>query len=920
MLLAEWPLAMQAILSHRVDDMDFTDAIRRAKANAPFLRDALDAQPDLAALLAAGDLASAFDYCAAAGDGAGDIGVALRKERLALALTVAIGDLAGALSLEDVTQRLSDFADRALDAAIRDAIVRRCPDVDPAGFAAIALGKHGGQELNYSSDIDPILIYDPDTLPRRGRDEPGEAAQRIARQIVETLSARTEHGYVFRVDLRLRPASEVSPLAISVNTAISHYESSALAWEQAAFIRSRAAAGDVALGQSFLSAIRPFIWRRSLDFGTIDEIGRLTAKIRDHYAGGQALGPGFDVKRGRGGIREVEFFAQTHQLIHGGRNPALRVRKTCDALSKLAEIQSISADDAHMLASHYRRLRTIEHRLQMIDDHQTHSLPRDWAALDRVAQLDGMADGRALLSELDVVSSATAARYDALLATFRRDEAQKTVTTLPDSPPLLADIMASLGFDDPGNVADMITNWRGGGVRAIRSVPARAAFEAVLPALMQALAKAPDAGQALNRWDNLLRSLPSAINIFRLLEARPDLLGRVMAILSHAPALADDLARRGDLMDTLIDRSALDPMPCVPDLAAQMAASEAGDDYERLLDAVRLKVGEKRFGLGVQLIEASADPLEIAAGYCRVAEAALTTLTQATIAEFQQNHGRFANSALIILALGRLGGGALTHASDLDVVFMFSGDPEGESDGRRPLGVTHYYQRLAQRVIAALSVPTATGALYEVDTRLRPSGAQGLLAVPVASFMRYQREDAWTWEHMALCRARVVYGDGAALEGDIRRFLAEPRDMARLSADLLEMRATMAQHKPPAGPLDIKLVRGGLVDIEFLVHGLQLRHGTALVPSVAEALRLLVAQGHLPETIIAAHDLFTRLLVTLRLVSPDSSLPPSSSRAIVAAAAHEAGWDQLLADLASARRQVADCWATSFDQTLELDP
>ena len=360
---------------------DWTGALARAEAHSPYLSRAMDRLPQLVSLLAAGEGEAALAWARGAGAGCEDVGTALRREKLAMALALAIGDLAGAFPLLKVTGELTALADRAMDAAIADAIRRRVPDAEPAGFLALALGKHGAGELNYSSDIDPILLYDPRLLPRRSRDEPGEAAQRVARTLVETLAHQTGDGYVFRVDLRLRPASEVSPLAITIDAALTHYESSALAWERAAFIRARACAGDVAAGEGFLTAIRPFVWRKSLDFGAIQEIGRLTARIRANQRGGHAVGPGFDLKKGRGGIREVEFYAQTHQLIHGGRNTALRLRGTRASLDALAEAGIIAAADARVLGDSYDRLRVLEHRLQMVSDQQTHSLPTDATAL-----------------------------------------------------------------------------------------------------------------------------------------------------------------------------------------------------------------------------------------------------------------------------------------------------------------------------------------------------------------------------------------------------------------------------------------------------------------------------------------------------------------------------------------------------------
>ncbi|HEX4846505.1 MAG TPA: bifunctional [glutamine synthetase] adenylyltransferase/[glutamine synthetase]-adenylyl-L-tyrosine phosphorylase, partial [Novosphingobium sp.] len=818
---------------------DWTHAIARARAHAPFLAQGLDRLPALEALLAAGQGEAALAWARAAGEGAPDTGSALRREKLALATALGVGDLAGAFPLGRVVAELSGFADRALDTAIAAAIRARVPDAEPAGFIALALGKHGAEELNYSSDIDPILLYDPATLPRRERDEPGEAAQRVARTLMQLMSHVDHEGYVFRVDLRLRPASEVSPLAIPIGAALTHYESSALAWERAAFIRARACAGDIPAGEAFLAAIRPFVWRRSLDFGAIAEIGRLTQRIRANHTGPVRPGPGFNLKQGRGGIREVEFFAQTHQLIHGGRNPALRLRGTRASLDALAEAGLIAAEDARVLGDSYDRLRTLEHRLQMVADQQTHSLPSDPAALDNVARLEGLPDGAALVAELEAITEAVGTRYDGLIAQYAEEGVAAPRAT---GGAALTEKLAGMGFADPEGLSARIEGWRSGKLRALRSDAAREAFDAMLAPLLAAFAKAPEPERALLRWEQLLTNLPSAVNLFRLLEARPALAELLARILGLAPPLADALARRADLLDPLIDASAFDLPGSTEDLVARLSAGEADDDYERLLDRVRRRVGELRFKLGVQLIEGSRDPAEIGQALCRVAEAALTVLTRAATAEFERVHGKVPGGELVIMGYGRLGGGALTHASDLDLVFLFTGDHGAESDGARPLGATLYFNRLAQRVIAALSVPTAEGALYEVDTRLRPSGAQGPIAVSLDAFARYQRETAWTWEHMALARARVLHGPEAGraeLDAIIRAVLELDRDPAKLRADVLEMRAAMAAHKPAKGPLDVKLARGGLVDIEFLVHYLQLRDHRALVPSIGAAVAAL---------------------------------------------------------------------------------
>jgi glutamate-ammonia-ligase adenylyltransferase len=821
-----------------------------------------------------------------------------------MALALGVGDLAGSLALEEVVESLSGFADRALDEALAAVIAARTPGVEPLGFAVIALGKLGSRELNYSSDIDLIYLYDPATLPRRPREEPSQAAVRIGQQLTETLQRRDGEGYVFRVDLRLRPSPEVTPIALPVDAAISHYESSALPWERAAFIRARVAAGDRGLGHYFLDAIHPFVWRRSLDFGAIGELQSITGRIRDHYAEGQAFGPGYDLKRGRGGIREIEFFAQMHQLIHGGREPSLRAAPTLDALGALAEAGRIPLPEADALGRGYRLLRTIEHRLQMVDDRQTHSLPDDPAALDNVARLHGLAAGGDLLDLIRPHVERVAEIYQGI--------GTESMPGLPLARDRLEARLASAGFADPAAAAARIEAWRSGKPRSLRTAPAREAFEAMLPALVEAFGAAPDSMRALNRFDDLVSKLPSAVNMYRLLEARPGFTELLATLMCHAPALADQLGRRPELLDGLIDSSAFAPAPPVAELIEGFSRPERADeDYQLTLDRVRRRVNERRFALGAQLVLARRDPIEVAEGYSRVAEAAVDVLADATIAEFEARHGRVPGSELLILGLGRLGGAALTYASDLDLVYLFSGTHEAVSDGPKPLRATDYFNRLAPRVTAALSVATAAGPLYDVDTRLRPSGKDGLIAITLDSFADYQQHRAWTWEHMALTRGRPVYGSEqgkAALAAIVRQTLALPRDPAKVTADAVAMRRDMARHKPPGGPFDIKLGEGGLVDLEFAVHTLQLRHGIGLHPRLEDALADLTQAGLTSPEIDPALRLLTRMLVTLRLVSPNSAEPPPASRPLVARACGLADWDALLAAHGAARQRVAELW------------
>ncbi len=876
-------------------------ALARAERHSPFLREAMKAQPAIAdSFLAEGAQAAAELALSLDGE---SLEAELRHRRRGLALAVALGDLSGELSLETATRLLSDFADSAIDQALRAAILERVPDAQPGGFAVIAMGKLGSSELNYSSDVDLLLLFDAATLPRREREDAGEAAVRIGRRLIELLQKRTADGYVERVDLRLRPSPEVTPIALPVHAAISHYESSALPWERAAFIRARAAAGDVELGERFLDAIQPFVWRRSLDFGVIDEVRQISARIRDHFAQGSSIGPAFDLKRGRGGIREVEFFVQIQQMIHGGRDPTVRAPATLDAIAALTSAGRLEEETAGELADAYRLLRTIEHRVQMVDDAQTHLIPVQPEAIDNVAQLDGLENGQALIEKLRPHVERAGAIFDGLASDERRQ--------LSNDPDILGRELASLGFTDPPQAARHIADWRSGKARSLRSPAAQQAFEAMLPGLLQAIAAGTDPDYALNRLSDIVERLSSGVNLFRLLEARPPLAELLAKVLAHAPALAEQLARRPELFEGLFDASSFAMPPEASEFAQLLADAMRGLPYDVALDRARRLVNERRFALGVQLIDRRRDPLEVTEGYARVAEGALVALGQAAAEEFQSAHGTIPDAELVILGLGRLGGYSLTHASDLDIIYLHSAEQGRVSDGAKPLGPNDYFNRLASRVTAALSVPTAAGPLYDVDARLRPEGAKGMLVVSLNAFERYQREEAWTWEHMALCRARPVFGSPEVRQevaAMIDRIVRMPRDFAKVAADATKMRADMERHKRHRGPLDVKLGPGGLVDLEFATHVLQLTKHVGLSTRLEVALEQLSAESLVPANIVDALKLLSRMLVMMRLVAPGNVKPSPETWELVAQACGAASWGELLAEHDAARQSIADLW------------
>lgn len=873
-----------------------------AEAHSPFLRGLIRREPDLLAQMEAEGFDAALETALARLDPA-DPAPTLRQARAGVALTVALADLAGAWPLEQVTAALTRFADTALDFAIRTAFADR--GHQPRGLAALALGKMGSHELNYSSDIDLIFLHDPETLPTRDGEDPTEAAVRLVRRIVTLLSERTADGYALRVDLRLRPDPDSTPSSLPVGAAEYYYQSQALAWERSAFIRARAAAGDLALGRNFLAAIQPFIWRRSLDYSALAEIREVSHQIRDHFAEGQALGPGFDLKRGRGGIRECEFYAQVHQMIFGGRDPTLRSGATMDALTALATAGRIPEADAKLLAEAYRHHRTLEHRIQMVADQQTHAIPKLAAERAQVAGLAGAANWRAVEADLAPRLKAVARLYDRLLET---GEGQRGPRLPQDSSSIQA-WATNARIKDPQLLATLTEAWRSGRPRSLRAPEASRAFEQVIPQLVQQVATGRTGREALLRLDQLIAALPSGVQFWRLLAAHPALLKVVARLLTTTPLLADALARRPSLLDVL-----LEPASPLPDIAAASAELDSlcrTLEGEQLLDRVRVWTAERRFALGVQLIDGTISPADASRELSLMAEAAVALLARSTLADFTARHGDVPGGRLVPLALGRFGGGQLTAQSDLDLVFLFTGSYETLSTGTPPLTASAWFNRLAPRLVAALTVPTAAGPLYEVDTRLRPSGADGLLAVSLDSFVRYQREEAGIWEQMALTRARPIActpQDATLVQAAIDSLVAAPRDADHVRREALKMRRHMARHKPQAGPFDVKLMKGGLVDIEFIVAARALLSGHPVPANLEKAAALLS-----PE-LVEPIRLMNAILVMLRLIQPHdaAAAPDAAAGALLARACGKPGLASLKADLSQARSTVTRLWADTF--------
>jgi [glutamine synthetase] adenylyltransferase / [glutamine synthetase]-adenylyl-L-tyrosine phosphorylase len=909
----------------------FADAVALACTWSPYLSSLVRAQPALLARLytrgpdaTLNELLARVQKVAPKVTAIAEMMQLLRHSKAELALIVALADLAQVWTLAQVTQALTRFADLAVESALAFALKCGKPAREPltSGCAVFALGKMGGHELNYSSDIDLIVLFD---TQRAALPEDVEATGyfvRATQLMTRILQDLTEDGYVFRVDLRLRPDPNATPVALSMTAAELYYQSTALNWERAAFIKARVCAGDQVAGDAFLKGMSGFMWRRHLDYHAMRDIHAIKAQIHEHHGHDAPQLAGYNVKLSRGGIREIEFFAQIHQLIAGGRNPSLRSNQTLETLDQLVRAKLIKAADAKALHAAYRFYRNLEHRLQMLRDEQTHMVPDDAKALKALAGFCGFPSVKALETRLLGHASKVTALYDQLLG----PEVPQTGLGTDADAATGQDHLKSLKFSDPERATELIEGWRRGRRRATRAPQARESLDRLLPGLLAAFAKSDDAMASLARFDDLLERLPAGVAFFALLEASPPLCALLARLLAVSPALADTLARQPSLLDATLDPEFFQPLPSTETLTAGLRKRCADLPYETMLDEVRRWAAEKRFQVGVQLLEAKAGQLEAGASLARVADAVLAQLVPAVADNFAQTHGTVADSELAVLALGRYGAENLTATSDLDLVFLFSGPHDAQSDGAKPLGATAYFSRLAQRLITALSAPTAAGELYEIDTRLRAHGAQGLLAITLESYLRYQKSEAWVWEHLALTRARVVFASAPlkkAIERGLRKILSTKRDPKKLVDDVLEMRAELDGRDRDARAWDFKAGPGGLLDLEFIVEATQLRHGGAyprvLKSNLGKALEAIGTIGVFTSQDVAKlTSAWLDLMAAQALVRlcyadpPDARGPSPAFRECLARALGRPNFKAADARLKAARRTVVSMWLEAF--------
>ena len=815
------------------------------------LRRTLDSDPEarLAEILAATEaVAGAPDEAKAP----------LRHLKAELHLLTALCDLGGVWDLDQVTGALSRFADAAARAALRilaDDWRRRgrlisAPD-DPRGpvpgLFVLAMGKGGAFELNYSSDIDLSLFYEPEALATalsEGVEMQG-FVNRLAQGLTALLAERTADGYVFRVDLRLRPDPSSTPPVVAAPMALAYYESVGQNWERAAFIKARVCAGDAAEGAGFLKALVPYIWRRSLDYQAVLDIQSIKKQIHVHKTGEGLEAAGANLKLGRGGIREIEFYVQTQQLILGGRNRALRSPRTLEALDALTRAGHVSPEARDELRAAYVELRALEHRAQMLADEQTHLLPVDPERRADVAALAGQGDLAAFDAGIERLLMRVNARYGEL---FEGGEDLSSpygslVFTGVENDPGTLETLARMGFSEPASVSDTIRSWHHGRIQATRTARGRELFTRLAPQLLTAVAKtgAPDA--AFRRFAVFFAGLSAGVQVQALFLNQPKLFELVVEVMAFAPRLARMLGRRPQALDGVLDARFLTDLDTDSGVVAQLLAeAAAASDFEEAMNVVRRQHREQVFRIGMHTITGRAGPEEAGRANTDLADACMRALAPAALKEAERLGGALDGAAAVV-ALGKAGSREMSAGSDLDLMTVYAAPPEAASAGRGWSAET-FYGRFTQRFIAALSAHTAEGGLYEVDMRLRPTGSKGPVSVRLETLRAYYAEEADTWEFMALTRARVVWasddGFGAEVTAALDEALRRPRDAVQTAREVRAMRDLMERERAAKGFWDLKLSAGAQVDAEFVGQYRQLMAGAAgrpLTVSTLEALK-----------------------------------------------------------------------------------
>ena len=739
----------------------------------------------------------------------------LRLRKKKIALLTALTDLGGLWSLLEVTGALTRFADFSCQTLLRT-LVRESvskgqlaldSENDPEGMGGIfilAMGKMGGRELNYSSDIDLVVFFDEKIHPVKKFNFVKAEFVKITRKFAKLMGEVSADGYIFRTDLRLRPDPFVNPVCISVGGAERYYESFARTWERAAYIKARPCAGDIRSGLNFLASIEPFIWRLNLDFAAVQDSSEMRLRIWENRGAGDLHNlPGFNLKLGKGGIREIELFVQTFQMVAGGRDQSLRVPDTMGALEAITHKGWVDDNSKQILQESYFKLRTWEHRVQMIRDAQTHEIPKIQNEIVRMAALSGEDDLDKFLQEIKVTLERVHATTEAFFATESKETVECDTSFL----------------EEPD--WETVNNWRQ--LPAFRTARASKIFARLQPIVFNRLARSSQPREALLQFDGFLRGLPAGVQLFSLFEANQQLLELLVDTCAMAPRLANSLSKNTQVFDAVLEPDFIVPLASEKELENNLTASlNKTSDYESVLRVTRRWNNEHHFKVGVHLLKGFSDSEQAGKSYARLANTVIRSLVPHVVDQFSNSYGRPPGRGFVFLAMGSLGAESLTSQSDLDLIMIYDPLNEDYSRGKKSLAAKAYYARLTQAMVSALSSQMAEGKLYEIDMRLRPSGRKGPVATSINSFIHYQERSAWTWEHLALTRARVLAGCkelGEEIEEFRKQLIVKIEDHRKIIHDVIDMRRRLAENTPIVKKESIwecRLGKGKLLDIELL--------------------------------------------------------------------------------------------------------
>lgn len=776
---------------------------------------------------------------------------ALRQEKNKMALLIAFGEITGLFSGKEAMECLSKFADltinKATDFLLKEysklKLIKLEDEANPilnSGIVILAQGKLGSFELNYSSDIDLCVFFEDEKLEYLGRKSLQQQYIQLAKDITDILSRRTADGYVFRVDMRLRPDPASNPLAVSLDKAEIYYFTIGQNWERAAMIRSRFICGDEESYDIFKGFMDKNIWRKSLDFETIEDIHSIKRQIDTK----QGIHPeklfGYNLKLGKGGIREIEFFVQTQQLIWGGRKPNLRKRDTIEALKALEDIGEIDLETAQQLEEVYNFYRMVEHRLQMVNDEQTHSLPKDSEKMEEIAKFCGFENKDIFIEKFIEKISIVKKHYSKLFETSPEltanigEEAGSLIFTGASNHPDTLDTLAKLGYKEPQKISEIIRGWHYGRYNCTEKARSRAVLTKLIPSIVIDFSKSADPDSAFIRFDEFLSRLPKGSQIFSMLLANPSILKLLSEIMGGYPKIAKNLTKNVFLLDYVLAPEFYSNLPKIKQLEKNLDENlREKIDIEEIYETIKDWSNDRKFRVGIQFIRNQASVEETFRNLTNIAEVAISKILEKTIENFEAEIGHIEGGNFAVIAMGKLGSKELTFESDLDLVFVYEHDENVFTVENSNITPISYYTRIANKIIYALSSISVTGKLYDVDLRLRPLGDSGPVASNLKTFDEYynnqnqQNSNAWLWEYLVLTKARLIGKNkefNKRVETIIRQKLFFEWEWSEFDKEIEYIYTKFRDSKKIISEFDIKNTVGGLFDLEFMIRYLQLKN------------------------------------------------------------------------------------------------